>query len=47
MDSICHLAYINGTRFFYSMPDIVLEVAVKGMTNVLDACIAENVASSC
>lgn len=43
MDAVCHLAYVNGTEFFYSMPERVLEVAVKGMTNVLDACIAEGV----
>src|SRR5215510_858705 len=36
--SVIHLAYINGTEFFYSKPDLVLEVAVKGMINVLDAC---------
>jgi len=37
-DCVCHLAYINGTEFFYSKPELVLEVAVKGMMNVLDAC---------
>jgi UDP-glucose 4-epimerase len=37
-DCVCHLAYINGTEFFYSKPELVLEVAVKGMINVLDAC---------
>jgi len=44
MDSVCHLAYINGTEFFYERPELVLEVAVKGMMNVLDACLAEGVA---
>lgn len=43
MDSVCHLAYLNGTEFFYSMPEIVLEIGVKGMINVLDACIKEGV----
>ena len=43
MDSVCHLAYINGTEFFYERPELVLEVAVKGMMNVLDACLAEGV----
>jgi nucleoside-diphosphate-sugar epimerase len=38
MTSVIHLAYINGTEFFYSKPELVLEVAVKGMINVLDAC---------
>ncbi|MFQ5851974.1 MAG: NAD-dependent epimerase/dehydratase family protein [Candidatus Binatia bacterium] len=40
-DSVCHLAFINGTKFFYTQPELVLEVAVKGIVNVLDACIAE------
>src|SRR5262245_6060233 len=38
VDAVCHLAAVNGTRFFYSEPERVLEVAVKGMVNVLDAC---------
>ena len=43
VDCVCHLAYLNGTEFFYTKPDLVLEIGVKGMMNVLDACIAENV----
>jgi nucleoside-diphosphate-sugar epimerase len=43
MDAVCHLAYINGTEFFYERPELVLEVATKGMMNVLDACVAEGV----
>jgi nucleoside-diphosphate-sugar epimerase len=42
-DCVCHLAYINGTEFFYSKPELVLEVAVKGMVNVLDACVEHGV----
>jgi len=38
VDAVVHLAYVNGTEFFYTKPDLVLEVAVKGMMNVLDAC---------
>lgn len=38
VDSIIHLAYINGTEFFYSKPELVLDIAVRGMLNVLDAC---------
>ncbi len=38
VDGVCHLAYVNGTEFFYTKPDLILEVAVKGMMNVLDAC---------
>lgn len=43
VDGVCHLAYINGTRFFYEKPELVLEVAVKGMMNVLDGCLKHNV----
>jgi nucleoside-diphosphate-sugar epimerase len=38
VDAVLHLAAVNGTEFFYTKPDLVLEVAVKGMVNVLDAC---------
>ncbi|HYA43119.1 MAG TPA: NAD-dependent epimerase/dehydratase family protein [Syntrophobacteraceae bacterium] len=38
MDSVIHLAYINGTEFFYTRPELVLEVAVSGMMNVLNGC---------
>lgn len=37
-DEVIHLAYINGTKTFYENPDLVLDVAVKGITNVIDAC---------
>lgn len=43
MDSIIHLAYVNGTEFFYSKPELVLDVAVRGMISVLDACRANNI----
>tara|TARA_B100000315_G_C14584411_1_gene592150 strand:- start:1173 stop:2162 length:990 start_codon:yes stop_codon:yes gene_type:complete len=43
MDSVIHLAYINGTEYFYNMPELVLEVGVKGIINVIDGCIKENV----
>src|SRR5439155_13840743 len=43
VDAVCHLAAVNGTEFFYTRPDLVLEVAVKGMMNVLDACIGQGV----
>lgn len=43
VDGVCHLAYINGTEFFYTKPETILEVAVKGMTNVIDACIKHGV----
>ena len=43
VDSVCHLAYINGTKFFYEYPELVLEVAIKGITNVIDGCIKNEV----
>lgn len=42
-DIVIHLAYINGTEFFYSKPELVLEVGVKGMMNVLDGCLKHSV----
>ena len=38
IEEVHHLAYINGTATFYSAPDLVLDVGVKGMVNVIDAC---------
>jgi nucleoside-diphosphate-sugar epimerase len=38
MDAVHHLAFVNGTEFFYSQPDLVLDVGVRGMVNVIDAC---------
>ena len=38
MDGVVHLAFVNGTEFFYSQPDLVLDVGVRGMVNVIDAC---------
>ena len=43
VDSVCHLAFINGTEYFYSKPDLVLDVGVRGMLNVLDACLETGV----
>ena len=43
IDSVCHLAYVNGTEFFYSKPDEVLDIAVKGMVNIINGCIQEKV----
>ena len=43
VDSVIHLAFINGTQFFYEKPELVLEVGVKGMMNVIDGCIKNNV----
>jgi nucleoside-diphosphate-sugar epimerase len=43
MDEVHHLAFVNGTEFFYSAPELVLDVGVKGMINVIDACRSEDV----
>jgi nucleoside-diphosphate-sugar epimerase len=43
MHGVVHLAYINGTEYFYSKPELVLEVGVKGIVNVLDACLAHHI----
>src|SRR5665213_921737 len=43
MDEVHHLAFVNGTEFFYSQPDLVLDVGVRGMINVIDACRKQNV----
>jgi nucleoside-diphosphate-sugar epimerase len=32
-----HLAFVNGTRFFYEKPGLVLEVGVKGALTTMDA----------
>ena len=43
VDVLCHLAFINGTEYFYSKPDLVLDVAVKGMMNVVDGAVRHKV----
>jgi nucleoside-diphosphate-sugar epimerase len=43
MDEVHHLAFVNGTEFFYSAPELVLDVGVRGMVNVIDACRKQNV----
>lgn len=37
-DSVLHLAYIQGTQTFYAEPKLILDVAVRGISNVLDSC---------
>jgi nucleoside-diphosphate-sugar epimerase len=43
IDSVIHLAYINGTEFFYSKPELILDIATKGISNILDASIINKV----
>ncbi len=42
-DEVHHLAFVNGTEFFYKSPELVLDVGVRGMFNVIDACRKQNV----
>ena len=44
IERVIHLAYVNGTEYFYERPELVLDVAVKGIVNVIDACISSGVA---
>jgi len=43
IERVVHLAYINGTEHFYQRPELVLEVALKGIVNVIDACVSRGV----
>lgn len=43
MECMVHLAYVNGTEFFYSKPELVLDIAIRGMLNVIDACRAHGI----
>ena len=43
VDSIIHLAYINGTENFYRKPYEVLDIAVKGMINIIDCMSVNNI----
>jgi dTDP-glucose 4,6-dehydratase/UDP-glucose 4-epimerase len=42
-DAVVHLAAIQGTRNFYDSPDLVLDVNVRGVLNVAEACAAQAV----
>jgi len=42
-DAVIHLAYVNGTKYFYTKPVLILDIAVKGILNVIDSCIKNNV----
>jgi dTDP-glucose 4,6-dehydratase/UDP-glucose 4-epimerase len=37
-ERVLHLAYLQGTQTFYSEPRQVLDVALRGIVNVLEAC---------
>ena len=42
-DAVIHLAYVNGTKHFYNKPVLILDIAIKGIINVIDACIKNKV----
>ncbi len=42
-DYFIHLAAINGTKFFYEKPQEVLDVSIRGMIAVLNACKKNNI----
>ena len=42
-DAVLHLAAVNGTEFFYSKPELVLDVGVRGMLSVIAACRANGI----
>jgi nucleoside-diphosphate-sugar epimerase len=37
-ERVLHLAYIQGTQTFYAEPRLILDVALRGIVNVLEAC---------
>ena len=38
VETVIHLAYVNGTKFFYKKPFDILDIAVNGLINILDFC---------
>ena len=42
-NAVIHLAYINGTKFFYTKPILTLDIAMKGIINVIDLCIKNKI----
>jgi UDP-glucose 4-epimerase len=42
-DVVFHLAAVNGTENFYQHPELVLDVGLRGMLAVTDACYQSNV----
>lgn len=43
IDAVIHLAYVNGTKFFYTKPQLILDVAINGLINVIDGCIKNRI----
>ena len=43
IERVVHLAAVNGTENFYKHPELVLDVGVRGILNLIDACRAEGI----
>ena len=43
VDAVVHLAYVTGTKNFYAKPAEIIEIAAKGILNILDVCIEKKV----
>lgn len=42
-DRVVHMASVNGTAYFYAQPELVLDVGIRGMLAVVDACRAAGI----
>lgn len=38
IDSVLHLAFVNGTKTFYHHPSLIIDVGINGMMNLMKAC---------
>ena len=36
IETVIHLAYVNGTKFFYKKPYEILDIAINGFINILE-----------
>ena len=43
VDVVVHMAAVNGTEFFYSSPELVLDVSIRGILAVVDGCRANGI----
>lgn len=44
-DCIVHLAYVNGTKYFYEIPYDILDIGINGMMNVMNSIKKFNIES--
>jgi nucleoside-diphosphate-sugar epimerase len=43
IDVIIHLAFVNGTKNFYSIPSSIIDIGIRGLMNVYDAAKINNI----